>query len=135
MMLLMQKLGMLVQPFALHRLVRLRRKKVASGQDSLRISAIDPSGVPMDVFTTVTLKTQGSSKRQVLQKEPFDFSLAHTDVKKSEVVLSFRGHYGESPVNVPLPKDSDVTLELQWDPYEGKWRTPQDSGVAAATPQ
>lgn len=140
MKLVMQKLGLEIPPFKLHRRVKVStsvRSKQFQKSNRLRLSVagLEEDGTPASIFKSVKVEPAASSnnthlKGETLVAEPFEMTSLIPDKIESielKIKLTFFGHYAEPILklrhNVALkPGEKHSRLvDCFYDPYTRLW--------------
>ena len=127
---LMQKLGLPIPEFVLHRRLAIRVEADKSGRSSVTVEGVDVDGTPVTFLKSVKLK----NNRRTAQAEPFRIEYRGSiDLgTQLEFELEFMGHYGEPNLDISHAYleegDREVLYFLAYNPQTGEWKASRQSG-------
>lgn len=124
MKILMQKLGLEVDPFILRRYITIEISHILK---QLCVRGVDIDGVPFTLFTKVFVKFPGIDSVQILESEPFRFDIPKSVPENEFVVvtLEFFRHYLEPKLDIAFSlKEGITTFRIDYDPVNQNWNAP-----------
>jgi NAD-dependent SIR2 family protein deacetylase len=131
---LMEKLGLEIPEFRLHRGVVIKMTSKPAGQVEVSVSGADQLGYPFSFLKKVTV-TSGGRKTECCE-EPFVASVPRPSQeggagKEGCVVIEveFHAHYGEPPITLPVNVDQALEMvDISFNPFLGQWDIERGNG-------
>eukprot|EP00771_Trimastix_marina_P000268 gnl/Trimastix_PCT/1280.p1 GENE.gnl/Trimastix_PCT/1280~~gnl/Trimastix_PCT/1280.p1 ORF type:complete len:532 (+),score=133.72 gnl/Trimastix_PCT/1280:155-1750(+) len=118
----MEELGLPIHPWRLHRHVIVHHD---AAQGRCSVQGCDEDGVPASIFESVEYGAEGGTARRT--REPFEFVCFHDETAR--VRLTFFGHYGEPPLDLPRYSLREplatATYDLVYSPEARSWDVTQ----------
>lgn len=123
----MEKLGIPIPKFVLHRKLSVEFKTVGDGRHQLTLCGVDVDGTPVSFLQSVSLEYS----RRPARTEPFVLNFRR-DLELGaplKLELEFMGHYGEPNLELAYTYgggelEKNMYL-LEYNPYTGEWKTTQ----------
>jgi hypothetical protein len=125
----MEKLGVPIPPFILHRRLLVKLESQQDDRHQLTVGGVDVDGTPVTFLQSVKLEYN----RRTARAEPFviNFRGELAPGTQLKLELQFMGHYGEPNLEieheVTEPGNSEALYLLAYNPSNGEWEVAKSS--------